>query len=192
MDRFTTESVDQKKILVMKLPDKRHLDTTNPEHILYDHDMIQIAILGGVRTEILDRMKVTLKVQVEHLSIRHTIDLYNHNQTEKFTRMIAEKLEVGTSVTASALDDLTDCLESYRLEQREQQLQAQEDKTRKLLSQEETKEARHEWKAPNLIDRISDHLKQTGIIGEEINALILWFVMTSLLERSRPIRCWRL
>ena len=161
------------------LHSKRHLDTTNPDHILYDHDMIQIAILGGVRTDILDRMKVTLKVQVEHLSIRHTIDLYNHNQTEKFTRMIAEKLEVGTSVTAAALDDLTDCLEAYRLQQREHQQQAQEDKTRKLLSPEETKEARHEWKAPNLIARISDYLKQTGIIGEETNALILWQVMTS-------------
>ena len=160
-------------------PTCARLRTENPEHILYNYEMIRIAILGGIRTDILDRMKVTLKVQVEHLSIRHTIDLYNHNQTEKFTRMIAEKLEVGASVTAAALDDLTDCLEAYRLEQREQQIQAREDKTRKLLSPEETKEARHEWKAPNLIGRISGYLQQTGIIGEETNALILWFVMTS-------------
>ena len=55
------------------------------------------------------------KVQVEHLSIRHNLDLYNDNQTEKLVRKVAERLEVGTSVVAAALMDLTDQLEQYRL-----------------------------------------------------------------------------
>ncbi|MEM6814958.1 MAG: hypothetical protein AAF600_11350 [Bacteroidota bacterium] len=63
---------------------------------------MDIAVLGGIRLEGLDRMRVTLKVQVEHLSIRHNLDLYNDNQTEKLIRKIAERLEIGTNVAASA------------------------------------------------------------------------------------------
>ena len=159
--------------------ENRKFDPSNPEHILYQYDVIEVAILGGMRTDILDRMKVTLKVQIESLSLRHTIDLYNHNQVEKFIRTIAEKLEVGTSVTAAVLGDLTDCLEAYRLEQRELQSSAEDQDKKKVLTEKETKEALHEWKAPNLIERVGDYLQQTGIIGEETNALILWLSMTS-------------
>ncbi len=68
-------------------------------------------------------MRVTLKVQVEHLALRHNLDLYNDTQTEKLIRKIAERLEVGTSVGAAALLDLTDELEKYRLEEIEKQNQ---------------------------------------------------------------------
>ena len=104
----------------------RKLDTTNAEHIIYQHPPLDIAVLGGVRLEGLDRMRVTLKVQVEHaagsgLSLRHNLDLYNDNQTEKLIRKVAERLEIGTSVAAAALTDLTDCLEQYRLDELERQ-----------------------------------------------------------------------
>ena len=49
------------------------LSVENPDHILYQHDVIEIAIPGGIRTDILDRMRVTLKVK--HLSIRHNLDV---------------------------------------------------------------------------------------------------------------------
>jgi hypothetical protein len=49
----------------------RKLDTTNPDHIRYQQGALDITILGGIRLEGLDRMRVTLKIQVEHLSIRH-------------------------------------------------------------------------------------------------------------------------
>lgn len=38
------------------------LNISNPDHITYQYEMISIEIMGGVRTDILDRMKVTLKV----------------------------------------------------------------------------------------------------------------------------------
>ena len=62
---------------------KRSLDVTNAEHIGYKYGGIEITVLGGIRLEGLDRLRVTLKVQVEHLSIRHNLDLYNDNQVEK-------------------------------------------------------------------------------------------------------------
>lgn len=77
-------------------------------------------------------MRVTLKIQVEHLSIRHNLDLYNDTQVEKLVRKVADKLEIGTSVTTAALNDMTDLLEQYRLTEIEKQT-SREDK-RKVLS----------------------------------------------------------
>jgi len=114
------------------LPNKRHLDTTNPDHILYEHDMIEIAILGGIRIDILDRMRVTLKIKVEHLSLRHNLDLYNSLQVDKLVRMVAERLEIGTSIIAAALMDMIDLLEAHRLEEREKEITAQD--KRKMLT----------------------------------------------------------
>jgi hypothetical protein len=94
----------------MEATPKRSLDITNAEHIGYKYGGIEITVLGGIRLEGLDRLRVTLKVQVEHLSIRHNLDLYNDNQVEKLVRKVAEKLEVGTSVITAALTDLTDFL----------------------------------------------------------------------------------
>lgn len=156
---------------------KPRLDTTNTDHILYKHAGLDIAVLGGVRLEGLDRMRVTLKVELEGMALRHNLDLYNDNQTEKLVRKIAERLEVGTSVAASALLDLTDCLEQYRLAEIERQTQ-KEDK-RKMLSPEELKSAQQYLKAPNLMQRTGDDLQATGIVGEWINALILYITMTS-------------
>jgi hypothetical protein len=69
-----------------------NLDTTNADHILYKHPPMEVAVLGGIRLEGLDRMRVTLKIKVEHLSIRHNLDLYNDNQTEKSSQEDKRKL----------------------------------------------------------------------------------------------------
>jgi len=84
----------------------RKLNTTNTEHITYKYGETEITVLGGIRLEGLDRMRVTLKVQVEHLSLRHNLDLYNDNQVEKLTRKVAEKLELGTTLDSRGCDGL--------------------------------------------------------------------------------------
>jgi len=160
------------------------LNTTNQDHIIYEHPPMDIAVLGGIRLEGLDRMRVTLKVQVEHLSLRHNLDLYNDNQTEKLIRKIAERLEIGTSVAASALTDLTDELEKYRLEELERQT-SKEDK-RKLLSTEEIKKAQSYLKAPNLMARTMEDIGRSGVIGEEENRLLMFLIFTSR-KRDNPL-----
>jgi len=101
----------------VKMEAVRKLNVTNAEHISYQHGGIEITVLGGIRLEGLDKMRTTLKVQVEHLSLRHNLDLYNDTQVEKLVRKVAEKLEIGTSVITAALTDLTDLLEQYRLDE---------------------------------------------------------------------------
>lgn len=162
----------------MDAPAKQRLNPTNPDHITYTHLPLEIAVLGGVRTDILDRMRATLKIQVEHLSLRHNLDLYNDNQVERLVRKVAERLEIGTSVVAAALQDLTDQLERYRLEEKERQ-ELKTEEPRKLLSPDVIKEHKLYLGAPNLMERTGQDLVATGIIGEEINALVLYMVMTS-------------
>ncbi len=165
-------------------PSDRQFDTTNAEHIIYEMDIIQIAVLGGIRLEGLDRLRVTLKVQVEHLAIRHNLDLYNDNQVEKLIRKIAERLEIGTSVAAAALTDLTDELEKYRLEELEKQTQAQD--KRKFLSSEEIEEAKQYLSAPNLMERTKEDIGRAGVIGEETNRLLMYLIFTSR-KRDNPL-----
>ncbi len=160
------------------------LSTANPDHITYEHPPMHIAVLGGIRLEGLDRMRVTLKVQVEHLSLRHNLDLYNDNQTEKLIRKIAERLEIGTSVAAAALTDLTDELEKYRLEELEHQNQAQD--KRKFLSPEEIKQAQQYLSAPNLMERTKEDIGRSGVIGEHDNRVLMYLIFTSR-KRDNPL-----
>lgn len=166
------------------LPEKRHLDTSNPDHILYEHDMIEIAILGGIRIDILDRMRVTLKIKVEHLSLRHNLDLYNSLQVDKLVRMVAERLEIGTSIIAAALMDLIDLLEAYRLAEKEKEVTAL-DKS-KMLTPEETKEAKLYLSTPNLMERTKEDIGRAGVIGEEMNRLLEYLIFTSR-KRENPL-----
>lgn len=162
------------------------LDTTNADHIQYQHEMIEIAILGGIRTDILDRMRVTLKIKVEHLSIRHNLDLYNSLQVDKLIRMVAERLEVGTSIIAAALMDLIDLLEAYRLEEKEREALASNQNQRKLLSEEEIKEAKLYLSSPNLMERTKEDIGRAGVIGEEMNRLLEYLIFTSR-KRENPL-----
>jgi len=160
------------------------LNTTNPDHLTYESGMLQIAILGGIRLEGLDRMRVTLKIEVEHLALRHNLDLYNDTQTEKLIRKVAEKLEIGTSVTAAALLNLTDLLEQYRLEEIEKQSTVHD--KRKLLTTEEIKVAQQYLSAPNLMERTKEDIGRAGVIGEASNRLLMYLIFTSR-KRQNPL-----
>jgi len=164
---------------------KTTLDTTNAEHIIYKKPPLEITILGGIRLDGLDRLRATLKIQVEHLAIRHNLDLYNDNQLEKLTRKAAERLEVGTSVVTAALLDLTDLLEQYRLEGIEKKAQEQTEQ-RKMLTPEEIKQAKLYLSSPNLMERTGQDIGRAGVIGEETNRLLMYLIFTSR-KRETPL-----
>ena len=98
------------------------------ERFNYRTKHLEIHILGGLKTNKLESLRVTISIQKpkQHNILRHNIDLYNDNQVENFTRKIAERLEIGTSVVRKTLQELTNELENYRfllLEQYEQEQQ---------------------------------------------------------------------
>jgi len=165
-------------------------NTANPEQLIYENSLFTIEVLGGVRLEGLDRMRVTLKVSLTVAlppsggtggglpPIRHNLDLYNDTQLEKFIRKIAERLEVGTSVTAGTLAELTQALENYRLEKLKEQDNGQASQA-KPLTEKERQTAIQNLKHENLLEQTIYDLQASGIQGETENALLLLLAMTS-------------
>jgi uridine kinase len=163
------------------------LNATNPESLIYEHELLKLTVLGGIKLEGLDRMRATLKIELKKSSVppvRHNLDLYNDNQTEKLIRRTAEKLEIGTSVIAASLAELTSQLEEYRMQQIKQAMPA--DNKGKVLSSEERKEAENFLKAPRLLERTNELIGKSGMIGEASNRLLMYLIFTSR-KQNQPL-----
>ena len=155
--------------------------TPGPGGLLtYANALLVLTVLGGVKLEGLDRLRVTLKIEVPDSPrppVRHNLDLYNDNQLGKLVRVIAARLEVGMSVTEACLAELIEALEAWRLEEIKKQQPS--GPVIKPLSDAEREAAEQFLKAPQLMERTSQALKASGLIGEEVNAMILYVAMTS-------------
>ena len=154
----------------------------NPEQLIYENSLFTLEVLGGVRLEGLDRMRVTLKVSLNESEIppiRHNLDLYNDSQLEKFIRKIAERLEVGTSITAGTLAELTQALENYRLEKIAAETSSSGRFSGVPLTETEKQIAIENLKHPTLLEQTVQDLQASGIQGEAANALLLLLAMTS-------------
>ncbi len=165
------------------------LDTSNPNSYEYHTKHLQVNILGGVKTNKMESLRVTLSVQKpeSYNILRHSLDLYNDNQVEKFTRKIAERLEIGTSVARRTLQELTRELENYRFLLVEKETIANQPFF-KELSATETKTAETFLKAKNLLKRTNNLIGKSGVIGEETNRLTMYLIFTSRLT-ANPLHC---
>jgi hypothetical protein len=174
------------------------LTTSNPEAITYTTEEMRFTLLGGIRLDGLDRLRVTLKIEVVNrklthylnhpdladLAIRHNIDLYNDTQVEKLIRKTAERLEVGSIVLAQNIAELTNQLENYRL----QKIEQQENKSdiKKALTEEERQAAIHFLQQSNLLEKTNEAIGKSGVVGEEQNRLLMYLIFTSR-KRDHPL-----
>ncbi|MCK7560211.1 hypothetical protein MKQ70_37090 [Chitinophaga sedimenti] len=138
------------------------IDTSHPEAITYQPGELMFTVLGGIRLEGLDRLRVTLKVEATNRAFRHyaghpdtcnlvvrqNLDLYNHHQTEKFARLVSSQLETDLAQVMEALRQLTDQLERYRLQQQEARGQAT---PARILTDVERQQAIAFLQAPGLL-----------------------------------------
>ena len=166
------------------------LNTSNPNNYKYASRHLELHILGGLKPNKLDSLRVTLSVQKpKHPTIlRHNIDLYNDNQVEKFTRRIAERLEIGTSIARRTLQDLTKELENYRFLLLEHYEQEAAGPKQKELSATEQRAAEAFLKAPNLLNRTNELIGKSGVIGEVSNRLLMYLLFTSR-KTNNPLHC---
>jgi len=159
----------------------------NAEQLVYQNELLKLTVLGGIKLDGLDRMRVTLKIELKNSSIppvRHSVDLYNDTQTEKLIRKAAEKLELGTSILTASISELTENLETYRLEQiKSQQLEKPKEKP---LTPEQIKEAQEYLTAPGLLTRTNEEIGKAGMIGEENNRLLMFLIFTSR-KQNQPL-----
>ncbi len=165
------------------------LNTSNPNNYEYTTKHLEIHILGGIKLNKLESLRITLSIQKlkEHNVLRHSIDLYNDNQIEKFTRKIAERLEIGTSIARRTLQDLTKELENYRfllIDQYEKENQPYY----KELSSTEEKEAIKFLKRNDLLKKTNELIGKSGVIGEEHNRQTMYLIFTSR-KTNNPLHC---
>lgn len=153
------------------------LDTTNPELLIYNNCQLHIEVLGGIKITGLDRMKVTLKVQHQQkrlLPIRDTLDLYNRTQTEQLIQAISENYDANIRQTETAISELTNELENYRIKRIEALQPKQEQQPEMTPAQRQA--AINELKKSNLLQRTAQMIHESGIVGETTNSLIAYLV----------------
>jgi len=165
------------------------LNTSNPNNYEYITKHLELHILGGIKTNKLDTLRVTLAIQKlkQDNVLRHTLDLYNDNQVEKFVRKVAERLEIGTSVVRRTLQDVTKELENYRfllIEEYEASMMPY----KKELTGTEEKQAITFLKKPNLLKRTNELIGKSGVIGEEHNRQTMYLIFTSR-KTNNPLHC---
>ena len=175
------------------------INISNPEAITYQTEETCYTILGGIRLEGLDRLRVTIKIEVlnrkfQHylnnpdiaaLAIRQNLDLYSITQVEKLARLIADRLEVGVTAVSKDLSDITNELERYRLQQIESKQQEQNNIIRPL-TEAERKAAIEFLQSKNLLQATNEMIGRSGIVGEELNRLIMWLIYTSR-KTAKPL-----
>jgi hypothetical protein len=158
----------------------------NAELVTWGYEEIRFGLLGGIRIEGLHSMRVTLKVDYKTLpSIRHSLDLYNETQTDKLIKSIAERFTLSTPYVHKAVGNLINTVEEYRLQQLDKN-KLENKSTQYILKKEEEAEAIEFLKQENLLQATNDSIGMSGVIGEEVNRLIMFLVFTSR-KTNRPL-----
>jgi DNA primase len=184
LDRNTTLQICTKPLHICN-----KLNSKDPNYLYFTNKNIEITILGGITLYPLDHLKVTLKLEKRDSynplhKIRHTLDLYNDDQTEKLINKISERLEISNKELQITLTELTEELENYREESIKKQ-KPKTPKTRQLTEKREQK-ALNFLQEPNLLKRTNELIGQSGVEGEETNRLLMYLIYTSRL-REQPL-----
>ncbi len=164
------------------------LNTSNTNNYEYTTNHLEIHILGGIKLNHLDSLRVTLSINKtkHHDKLRHNIDLYNDNQVEKLVRKTAERIEIGTSIVRRTLQELTNELETYRLSQLD--CEDENEFTIRELTKKEENETIKLLKKPNLLQLTNELIGNSGVIGEETNRLLMYIIFTSR-KMGNPLHC---
>ena len=162
------------------------LNHHNAEYVTWKYEELSFVLLGGIRIEGLHSMRVTLKIDFKtYPSIRHGLDLYNETQVEKLVKKTAERFTLSTTYVHAAVGHLINTVEEYRLQQIEgNKLKSINNKPQ--LTKEGITEAETFLKQNNLLQVTNDLIGQSGVIGEEVNRLIMYLVFTSR-KTNRPL-----
>ena len=156
------------------------LDTRNAELLIYDQVLFRMEVLGGIKLQGLDRLRVTLKISCKArpgLPAWHSLDLYHHGQREQVINALTDAYDTNVQATAEAIGRLTETLEQYR----RSRIEALQAKTKPVcvLTPREEQNAITELKRPNLLERTGKLIGDSAITGEETNRLIAYLVYTT-------------
>ncbi len=125
-------------------------------------------------------MKVTLKIlhkETTQLPLWHSLDLYQHDKREQLINSIADAFDMGTTVINTVIAELIRSLEDYRLQKIESLQKKPEQQPEMTAAQRQA--AITELQKPNLLQRTSEMIALSGIVGETTNSLIAYLVYST-------------
>lgn len=157
------------------------LNTSNRNKLTYNENNLQFTIWGGVEKDNIHRLKINLHVQVEEDSFRYyqdDVNLYSNGQLQRYIKGVAEELETSTTLLKSTIRNLKNEIETYRLQQIEQEQKALKPKLYKM-SPAEQKAAERFLKSKNLVKNTLQTISKSGLVGEQRNGLLLFFLYLS-------------
>jgi len=157
------------------------LNTNNPDQIIYETEVLQIHIWGGIDKSNLGKLKVSLHVGLKankYKSFRDEANLYSFAQVKRITNHISEALEISTTYVSHVIGDLTRKLESYRLTLKSNRTDEQKAE-RVSMTQAEKKAAMGLLKSPKLMRKTLQLIEQSGLVGQQKNGMLLFLLYLS-------------
>jgi len=181
-----TLSVENKKVQgsVINLPEHQKTGSlkVKPDCLVYETEKLQLTLWGGIEIHTVNRLRATLHIQLknnQYASFRDTADLYSHSQSDRLIKQAAEKLEISSSIVTEAITGLTKELENYRTQKREEKRkseQVKEQQCKDLFDRDQMQAARDFLTRPGLTERTHKLFGGLGLIGEQDNATLLFFI----------------
>lgn len=155
-------------------------DTSHPQKRALHTTKARYQVQGKLKLE-LDTMRVTLFIySPSGTKSRHKLDLFENRQIEKCARECSEKLGIAYELVLLDLNHLADALEGYRDQQIAGLQSESSDKPKAAaLTPALQKECLGLLKSPELMRQLNDKIGACGVVGEEMNRLLLFCVASS-------------
>jgi len=188
---FSTEVGSTDKQIKEEQPAVAHrLNCDNPERIIYINNQLTVTVWGGIEKENLSRLRVSLHItskdntlpdgRQEYKTFRDDVNLYSHTAVKKLIQNVAELLELSTTEVSRTVAELTEELEAYRMSERAMQIQALKPKQYEMTAIE-IQQAQAFLKGENLVKKTLELISKSGLVGEQKNGLMLFFLYLSRL-----------
>lgn len=158
-------------------------NTKNPQRITYREGDLIFTIWGGLERENIHRLKINLLTQREGNDYRYyqdDVNLYSNGQLQRYIRGATEELDISTTTLKTVLRRLQIELEEYRLALIETEKKELQPKSYRM-SQEEERRALEFLSSRDLVSNTMKAIEKTGLVGEERNGLLLFFLYLSRL-----------
>ena len=150
---------------------------SNPNCLLCGYGKVQFEVLGGVNHENYHSLRIMLLSKIDRYKQRETVDLYDASQVVKYQRKLSEQTSTPIKEVQDAFFHLTDELEEYINELRDNKGKAIVEKIE--IDENAQYEALTLLTSENLLSDIQILMDGAGIVGNEDNRMILFLVFLS-------------
>jgi DNA primase catalytic core len=160
-----------------------NLNTSNSDKITYLENQLHFIIWGGIEKDNIHRLKLNLLVQLKGDDFRYyqdDVNLYSNGQLQRYIKGAAEELEISSTVLKNTIRNLKSQIETHRLTLIEAERKALKPKVYQMTAKEQ-KEAERFLKHENLVQNTLMAISKSGLIGEQQNGLLLFFLYLSRL-----------